>query len=201
MESIRTLPATDSSGGIGVVETRFERFEEPLELECGDTLSEFTLAWEQYGELNGARDNVVLLFHALTGSHHAAGTNHGVHGLGDAWTDEMVLGWWHDFIGPGRAIDTNRFCVICVNYIGGCYGSTGPLEVNPATGRPWGAVVFPACASRTRSAPRCDCSTGWESTCCTPAWDRRPVAWRCSIWPSCSPNGCGTWWWSRPAWK
>ena len=138
MESIRTLPATDSSGGIGVVETRFERFEEPLELECGDTLSEFTLAWEQYGELNGARDNVVLLFHALTGSHHAAGTNHGVHGLGDAWTDEMVLGWWHDFIGPGRAIDTNRFCVICVNYIGGCYGSTGPLEVNPATGRPWG---------------------------------------------------------------
>ena len=50
----------------------------------------------------------------------------------------MVLGWWHEFIGPGRAIDTDRFCVICVNYIGGCYGSTGPLSIDPATGEAWG---------------------------------------------------------------
>ena len=108
MVSILSVPAAGNAAGIGVVETRFEHFEEPLELKCGDTLSEFTLAWEQYGELNAARDNAVLLFHALTGSHHAAGTNHGVPGLGNAWTDEMVLGWWHEFIGPGRAIDTDR---------------------------------------------------------------------------------------------
>ncbi|MCY3593220.1 MAG: homoserine O-acetyltransferase [Acidobacteria bacterium] len=138
METVRNLQPTDAKGGIGVVETRFEHFDEPLELRCGDTLSGFTLAWEQYGELNAARDNVVLLFHALTGSHHAAGTNHGVPGLGNAWTDEMVVGWWHEFIGPGRAIDTDHFCVICVNYIGGCYGSTGPLSIDPATGERWG---------------------------------------------------------------
>ena len=138
MGSVRSLESMEVGGGIGVVETRFEHFEEPLKLRCGDTLPEFTLAWEQYGELNGARDNVVLLFHALTGSHHAAGTNHGVPGPAGAWTDEMVLGWWHEFIGAGRAIDTNRFCVICVNYIGGCYGSSGPLSINPATGERWG---------------------------------------------------------------
>lgn len=142
METVRNLQPTDASGGIGVVETRFEHFDEPLELRCGDTLSGFTLAWEQYGELNAARDNAVLLFHALTGSHHAAGTNHGVPGLEDAWTDEMVVGWWHEFIGPGRAIDTDDFCVICVNYIGGCYGSTGPLSIDPATGERWGPT-FP----------------------------------------------------------
>ena len=142
METVRNLQRTDASGGIGVVETRFEHFDEPLELRCGDTLSGFTLAWEQYGELNAERDNVVLLFHALTGSHHAAGTNHGVAGIGDAWTDEMVVGWWHEFIGPGRAIDTDHFCVICVNYIGGCYGSTGPLSTDPASGERWGPT-FP----------------------------------------------------------
>ena len=142
METVRNLEPTDASGGIGVVETRFEHFDEPLELRCGDTLSGFTLAWEQYGELNAERDNAVLLFHALTGSHHAAGTNHGVPGLGNAWTDEMVVGWWHEFIGPGRAIDTNHFCVICVNYIGGCYGSTGPLSIDPATSERWGPT-FP----------------------------------------------------------
>ncbi len=138
MDSLRQLRSADTATGAGVVETRFERFEEPLELVCGDTLPEFTLAWEQYGELNAARDNAVLLFHALTGSHHAAGANPGVPGLGGAWTDEMVIGWWDEFIGPGRALDTDRFCVICANYIGGCYGSTGPLSVDPATGERWG---------------------------------------------------------------
>ena len=67
MEPVRSVPAAENTGGIGVVETRLERFEEPLELKCGDTLSGFTLAWEQYGELNAERDNAVLLFHALTG--------------------------------------------------------------------------------------------------------------------------------------
>ena len=191
METVRDLQPTAASGDIGVVETRFEHFDEPLELRCGATLSGFTLAWEQYGELNAARDNVVLLFHALTGSHHAAGTNHGVPGLGDAWTDEMVVGWWHEFIGPGRAIDTDHFCVICVNYIGGCYGSTGPLSIDPATGERWGPS-FPGCVSPTRCAPRCAWSTGWESTCCTRASDRRPAAWRCWISRSCSRSGFAT---------
>jgi homoserine O-acetyltransferase len=104
----------------------------------GATLDRFTLAYETYGRMNADRSNVILVFHAMTGSQHAAGLNPEVPGVDARWTEELHEGWWDGFIGPGRALDTRRFCVVCVNYLGGCYGSTGPASVNPATGRCWG---------------------------------------------------------------
>lgn len=131
-----------SGSGVGPVETRFFTFAEDGEafvLESGETLAPVTLAYEVYGELNRARDNAVLLFHALTGSQHAAGYNPRAPGLETLWTPECHHGWWDDFIGPGRALDTDRLCVLCVNYLGGCYGSTGPLSLSAATREPYGA--------------------------------------------------------------
>ncbi len=130
------------TSGVGTVESRF--FElgsklEPIKLRSGEQLSEVTLAYEIYGELNADRDNAILVFHALTGSQHAAGFNPSVPGVGALWTDECQSGWWDEFIGPGRALDTDRFAVICVNYLGGCYGSTGPSSVNPDTDEPYGS--------------------------------------------------------------
>lgn len=128
----------ENENSIGQVATQFARFDEPLRLACGNILEGFTLAYEVYGELNPARDNAILLFHAMTGSQHAAGFNPEVPGLGGRWTDEMQEGWWDGFIGPGKALDTSRFCVVCANYLGGCYGSTGPASPDPATGKPFG---------------------------------------------------------------
>jgi len=116
--------------------------EEPFCLRSGESLAPVTLAYEVYGELSPARDNAVLLFHALSGSQHAAGYNAAVEGVGDRWTDECQVGWWEGFIGPGKALDTDRLCVICANYLGGCYGSTGPASISPATGQPYGST-FP----------------------------------------------------------
>ncbi|MBC8205958.1 MAG: homoserine O-acetyltransferase [Kiritimatiellaeota bacterium] len=119
------------------VETKFFEYDS-LTLRTGETLSPVTLAYETYGELNEAKDNAILLFHALTGSQHAAGFNPDVPGVGEHWNSECQTGWWEDFIGPGKALDTDRFFVVCANYIGGCYGSTGPSSINPATGKPYG---------------------------------------------------------------
>ncbi|HEY5727810.1 MAG TPA: homoserine O-acetyltransferase, partial [Acidimicrobiia bacterium] len=102
-----------------------------------------TLAYETYGALDADGSNAILLFHALSGSQHAAGVNRDVPGLGTRWTEEMHLGWWDWLIGPGRAIDTDRWFVVCANYVGGCYGSSGPPSADPATGRPYGPT-FPA---------------------------------------------------------
>jgi homoserine O-acetyltransferase len=129
--------------GVGAATTRFFQSNEPLPLACGGVLPGFTLAYETYGTLNADRSNAVLVFHAMTGSQHAAGINPGVPGLDGRWTDEMHEGWWDAFIGPGRAIDTDRFFVVCANYLGGCYGSTGPASPRPDNGRPWGADFPP----------------------------------------------------------
>lgn len=102
-----------------------------------------TVAYETYGTLADDASNAVLVFHALTGSQHAAGVNRAVPGVGDRWTPELHLGWWDHLIGPGRAIDTERWFVVCANYLGGCYGSTGPTSDEPATGCPYGAS-FPS---------------------------------------------------------
>ena len=102
-------------------------------------LSEFTLAYETYGRLNADKSNVVLLFHALSGSQHAAGVCEQVPGTEDRWTEDCRAGWWGDFIGPGKALDTNKWFVVCVNFLGGCYGTSGPSSVNPATGKAFGA--------------------------------------------------------------
>lgn len=123
------------------VTTRFLKLREdpPFRLRSGGELSEVSLAYETWGEPDPDRSNAVLLLHALSGSHHAAGHNPEIPGTGDLWQPEMHDGWWESFIGPGKALDTERYFVICANYLGGCYGSTGPASINPATGKPYGS--------------------------------------------------------------
>ena len=125
--------------GIGQIQTHFYEHEEELVLNSGQTLPEMRLAYEMYGQLNEAKDNVVLLFHALSGSQHATGTNITSPEVGDRWTSECHEGWWSEFVGPGLAVNTDKFCVICVNYLGGCYGSSGPASIDPRTQKPYGA--------------------------------------------------------------
>lgn len=130
------------AGSVGQVESKFFTFgsvADPFMLECGATLPSVTLAYETYGELNAEASNAILVFHALTGSQHAAGLNPDVPQAGGLWTDENHVGWWDGFIGPGKAFDTDRYFVICANYLGGCYGSTGPSSINPTTGRRYGS--------------------------------------------------------------
>lgn len=117
--------------------------QDPLRLREGGELPGVRLAYETWGTLNADKSNAVLLFHALSGSHHAAGTNPGIDGVGGLWQEELHHGWWEDMIGPGKALDTDRHFIICANYLGGCYGSTGPSSIDPATGSPWGSR-FPA---------------------------------------------------------
>ena len=125
--------------GVGEVKTQFITFDDkPFVFETGEKLPSITLAYETYGKLSPRRDNAVLVFHALSGSQHAAGINKRVPGVQEHWTEELHRGWWDDFIGPGKALDTSRYFVICANYIGGCYGSSGPVSRNPKTGKPFG---------------------------------------------------------------
>ena len=139
--------AGSDPGSVGVVETRLHRLDGPLPLESGALLAQVDIAYETYGTLAPARDNVVLVCHALSGDAHAAGTS----AAGDALTaldgfkadDRGVtprsgLGWWDGMIGPGKAFDTNRWFVVSTNLLGGCRGSTGPGSTDPATGRPYG---------------------------------------------------------------
>lgn len=121
--------------------TRLFRFaeDEPLSLMEGGKLGPVTVAYETWGKLNSAKDNAVLVFHAMTGSQHASGHNLSVPEAGPLWTAECHEGWWSAFIGPGLAIDTERYFVICANYLGGCYGTTGPRSTDPATGKPYGS--------------------------------------------------------------
>lgn len=110
----------------------------PFFLQSGEAVAPAVLAYEAYGKLNERKDNAILIFHALSGSQHAAGITTSVAGVPDLWTDECQTGWWDGFIGPGKGLDTDHFFVICVNYLGGCYGSTGPCSIDPRTGRPYG---------------------------------------------------------------
>ena len=117
--------------------------ENPLRLRDGGVLPGVRIAYETWGTLNAEKSNAIMLFHALSGSHHAAGYNPAIDGVGDLWQEELHNGWWEDMIGPGKALDTDRFFVICANYLGGCYGSTGPASINLETDSPWGSA-FPA---------------------------------------------------------
>ncbi len=117
------------SDSVGLVQPRTVHFDQPLELSSGETLAGYDIVFETYGELNSARSNAVLICHALSGSHHAAGYH-------DA--DETKPGWWDNMVGPGKVIDTDRFHVVSCNNIGGCHGSTGPATINPETGIPYG---------------------------------------------------------------
>lgn len=118
---------------IGIVETKFLEVKEPLNLESGKILSEYTVAYETYGELNETKDNALLVLHALTGDAHAAGKN--------SETDTK-FGWWNEMIGPDKAFDTNKYFVISSNILGGCSGTTGPCSINPETNAPYG-LDFP----------------------------------------------------------
>ncbi len=112
--------------------------ESRLALHAGQDFGPVTLAYETYGELNANKDNAILVFHALTGSQHLAGFNPDVPGTGKKWNEECQTGWWDDFVGSGKMVDTNRFFVVCANYLGGCYGTTGPSSINPETGKEYG---------------------------------------------------------------
>lgn len=127
---------------LGETQTQFFTLatpERPFTFDGGGVLKDAVLAYEMYGELNVKKDNAVLLFHALSGSQHAAGFTKEVPGLGDRWTPDCQQGWWDAYIGPGKAVDTDRYCVICANWLGGCYGTTGPSSIDPETGKPYGS--------------------------------------------------------------
>ncbi len=117
--------------------------QDPLKLRDGGVLPGARIAYETWGGLNAEKSNAIMLFHALSGSHHAAGYNPAIEGTGELWQEELHQGWWEDMIGPGKALDTDRYFIICANYLGGCYGSTGPASIDPETGGPWGSA-FPA---------------------------------------------------------
>jgi len=117
------------AGTVGVVTPQKALFDGPLQLRSGASLPAFELAYETYGTLNAARSNAVLVCHALNASHHVAGVY-------AERPDEV--GWWDNLVGPGKPLDTERFFVIGVNNLGGCHGSTGPMSVDPRTGKPWG---------------------------------------------------------------
>lgn len=123
-------PAVVPTGSVGVVEPQFISFDEPLALASGQFMPAYTLAVETYGELNADRSNAVLVCHALNASHHVAGMSAG--NLKD-------IGWWDNMVGPGKAVDTERFFVIGINNLGSCFGSTGPASIDPASGTPWGS--------------------------------------------------------------
>ncbi len=121
--------------------------EKPFPLSCGVALMDARIAFESYGHLNERKDNAILLFHALSGSQHAAGVTTAVADTGNRWTEDCQRGWWDLFIGPGKVLDTDKYFILCANYLGGCYGSTGPASTDPATGQPYGSR-FPAISTR-----------------------------------------------------
>jgi homoserine O-acetyltransferase len=133
---------------VGTVETQFLELPGPIRLDCGRELHPVRIAYETYGTLSRARDNVILVCHALSGDAHAAGfsTQPSTESTRDGFrADERDagkgrgLGWWDGMIGPGKAFDTDRFFVVSTNLLGGCRGTTGPSSTNPATGRPYGS--------------------------------------------------------------
>ncbi len=123
------MPDTLPADSVGLVETQFMHFDEPLQLECGKTLDAYDIAYETYGELNANASNAVLICHALSGDQHAAG----YHSM-----EDRKPGWWDSAIGPGKPIDTNRFFVVCLNNLGGCKGSSGPNTKKPGSDAYWG---------------------------------------------------------------
>jgi len=115
---------------VGVVSPKSMYFAQPLQLQSGAAIGGYTLMYETYGTLNSDKSNAVLVCHALNASHHVAGT----------YADQAGnVGWWDNMIGPGKPVDTDRFFVIGINNLGSCFGSTGPMHTNPATGKPYGA--------------------------------------------------------------
>jgi len=118
------MPETIAENSVGIVTPKLHHFDEPLLLDCGKTLDEYDLIVETYGTLNADKSNAILICHALSGDHHAAG----YHSM-----DDKKAGWWESSIGPGKPIDTNKFFIVSSNNLGGCKGSTGPTTKIPGT--------------------------------------------------------------------
>ncbi|HET7220460.1 MAG TPA: homoserine O-acetyltransferase [Vicinamibacterales bacterium] len=147
-----TTPASKAAAGsVGVVETQYLDLRDPVRLDCGRELPAVRVAYETYGTLAPARDNVILVCHALSGDAHAAGyttapvaasTRDGFRADERDAGAGRGLGWWDGMIGPGKAFDTDRFFVVSSNLLGGCRGTTGPSSINPETGKPYGSA-FP----------------------------------------------------------
>jgi homoserine O-acetyltransferase len=123
------MPDSLPTDSVGLVTPQTLHVNTPLTLDCGRVLANYDLVYETYGSLNADKSNGILICHALSGDHHAAG----YHSM-----DERKPGWWESAIGPGKAIDTNQFFVVCMNNLGGCKGSTGPTSTNLETGKPYG---------------------------------------------------------------
>ncbi|SFK60118.1 homoserine O-succinyltransferase MetX [Methylophaga sulfidovorans] len=123
------MPESIPADSVGLVKPSTIHIDTPLQLDCGKTLPSYDLVYETYGSLNEDGSNAVLICHALSGDHHAAG----YHAM-----EDRKPGWWDTAIGPGKAIDTNHFYVVCLNNLGGCKGSTGPNTINPETGELYG---------------------------------------------------------------
>ena len=153
-----------AAGSVGTVETQFLTLPRSLNLDCGRTLSPIRIAYETYGTISTARDNVILVCHALSGDAHAAGfaktppqasTRDGFAAEDRDGTANRGLGWWDGMIGPGKAFDTDRYFVVSTNLLGGCRGTTGPSSENPETGKPYGSdfpVITVADMVRTERA-------------------------------------------------
>jgi homoserine O-acetyltransferase len=118
---------------VGIVAPQTAHFSEALRLKSGHVLTQYDLVYETYGTLNADKSNAVLICHALSGNHHVAGRYN---------ESDKNAGWWDNFIGPGKPLDTNKFFVIGLNNLGGCHGSSGPSSINQETGKPWGSA-FP----------------------------------------------------------
>ena len=134
----------DSPTSVGWTEAKHIRLfseEEPFELESGGTIGPIDIEYETYGELSPAKDNVILVAHALSGDAHAAGWDKRAQETGRTYRVDHP-GWWDTMIGPGKPLDTNRFHIMCMNYLGSCYGTTGPSSIDPGTGKPYG-LQFP----------------------------------------------------------
>lgn len=124
------MPEYITNDSVGIVEPQHFVFEEPLALACGRSLPRFQLVVETYGKLNSKKSNAILICHALSGHHHAAGFN---------TMEDQKPGWWDAYIGPGKPLDTDTFFVVSLNNLGGCHGSTGPTSIDPETGKVYGA--------------------------------------------------------------
>jgi homoserine O-acetyltransferase len=155
---------TLAAGSVGTVETKYLDLPNPVQLDCGRALHPVRVAYETYGTLSPARDNVILVCHALSGDAHAAGfskaaaeqsTRDGFRADDRDGTAGKGLGWWDGMIGPGKAFDTDRYFVVSTNLLGGCRGTTGPSSLDPATGEPYGSdfpVITVADMVRTERA-------------------------------------------------
>jgi len=133
--------APDSAGWTSAHTIRLVSAETPIELELGGSLGPIDVEYETYGALSPRKDNVVFIAHALSGDAHVAGWDRDTAKNGRIWRQRKA-GWWDAMVGPGKAIDTNHYFVICPNVLGSCYGTTGPASRNPATGKPYG-LAFP----------------------------------------------------------